>query len=207
MGEILLFISIVFARDAAIDEVAFVACVACPNKEPVNEVADIASRLGLIVGPGETLSNCNCWVPAVLEDANTMGKLLLLVVLEPRLTFEAVCAFLEKAANWVDKLYEADWANKLYEDDWANALYEEVATIPSKVPVIAPAATIILPVTINAWFCPEEVPFTISEPVTIAGTKKPPVYGKASPPPPRAFMVTFPIPVLGDILILEPCII
>ena len=84
-----------------IDEVAFVACVACPNKEPVNEAADIEFRFGLIVGPGETLSNCNCWVPAVLEDANTMGKLLTPLLLANTFILEDVSALKTNEAVWL----------------------------------------------------------------------------------------------------------
>ena len=69
--------------------------LAVPNKDPVNEDADIDFKEGLYKGPPASVSIFNCWVPAALEVPKIKGKYVAVDVLTATITFEEVCDNIE----------------------------------------------------------------------------------------------------------------
>ena len=64
--------------------------LAVPNKDPVNEDAEIDFKEGLYKGPPGFVSIFNCWVPAALEVPKIKGKYVIDELLFNTVTFEEV---------------------------------------------------------------------------------------------------------------------
>ena len=69
--------------------------LAVPNKDPVNEDAEIDFKEGLYKGPPGFVSIFNCWVPAALEVPKIKGRFVAVVWLFDTVTFEEVCDNIE----------------------------------------------------------------------------------------------------------------
>ena len=88
----------VFIKDAVVAISEYweeLLLLAVPNKDPVNEDADIDFKEGLYKGPPGSVSIFNCWVPAALEVPKIKGKYVVDELLFNTVTFEEVCDNIE----------------------------------------------------------------------------------------------------------------